>query len=75
MAAFLDSKDANKRTKAVEELLAIRPVVAKGSHAILVTTVGASVVIEPDAAGGERIALDGQPELIPADLDMKDLQA
>jgi branched-chain amino acid transport system permease protein len=31
---------------AVEELLAIRPVVAKGSHAILVTTVGASVVIE-----------------------------
>jgi branched-chain amino acid transport system permease protein len=31
---------------AVEELLAIRTVVAKGSHAILVTTVGASVVIE-----------------------------
>jgi branched-chain amino acid transport system permease protein len=30
----------------VEELLAIRPVVAKGSHALLVTTVGASVVIE-----------------------------
>ena len=31
---------------AVEELLAIRPVVAKGSHALLVTTVGASVIIE-----------------------------
>ena len=31
---------------AVEELVAIRPVAAKGSHAILVTTVGASVVIE-----------------------------
>jgi branched-chain amino acid transport system permease protein len=31
---------------AVEELLAIRPVVAKGSHALLVTTVGAAVIIE-----------------------------
>src|SRR5580658_5781756 len=31
---------------AVEELLAIRPVVAKGSHALLVPTVGASVIIE-----------------------------
>jgi branched-chain amino acid transport system permease protein len=30
----------------VEELVAIRPVVSKGSHAVLVTTVGASVVIE-----------------------------
>jgi branched-chain amino acid transport system permease protein len=31
---------------AVEEWLAIRPVVAKGSHALLVTTVGAAVIIE-----------------------------
>ena len=31
---------------AVEELVAIRPVIEKGSHAVLVTTVGASVVIE-----------------------------
>jgi branched-chain amino acid transport system permease protein len=44
--AILGGAVAGALIAAVEELLAIRPVVSKGSHALLVTTVGASVVIE-----------------------------
>ncbi len=46
-----------------------------GRLALLFERFGASVTIEPDAAGGERVTLEGQPELIPADLDIKDLPA
>jgi branched-chain amino acid transport system permease protein len=45
-AAIVGGAAAGALIAAVEELMAIRPVVAKGSHALLVTTVGASVVIE-----------------------------
>ncbi|HTZ29867.1 MAG TPA: branched-chain amino acid ABC transporter permease, partial [Streptosporangiaceae bacterium] len=44
--AIIGGAAAGGLIAAVEELLAIRPVVAKGSHALLVTTVGASVIIE-----------------------------
>ena len=45
-AAIAGGAAAGGLIAAVEELVAIRPVIAKGSHAVLVTTVGASVVIE-----------------------------
>lgn len=44
--AIVGGATAGGLIAAVEELLAIRPVVAKGSHALLVTTVGAAVIIE-----------------------------
>jgi len=46
-----------------------------GRLALLFERFGASVTIEPDAAGGERVALEGQPELVPAHFDLKDLLA
>ena len=44
--AIIGGAAAGGLIAAVEELLAIRPVVAKGSYALLVTTVGAAVIIE-----------------------------